>query len=235
MRFIILSLAIISYGCEEFTGYNYDSDFIAQNSHIYGKVFNAFHPYQPVKNARIEFGYLTFFTDSLGAYDITYILSVDDNRNKPIEVLVSAADYHDLVTELIIEIPEQKVDLELEYGAPKIERIWVGVPEEVYHQVIVTDNQGIDNIQSVRTTFYYSNINDPLIKTRTAEMIFIGHVPGSSSSAYYQAIQIPTYGEGWTYEGRWINFVVQDKDGFSDTVTKRYADIMSPYPLFTVE
>jgi len=234
LRCFILFLLIFSTGCEKFTGYNYESESVGQQARIYGTVVNAFNPSEPVVNARIELSYLTIYTDSLGKYDIIYILGVDDNRNKPLDIHVTAPLYHDLVTDFIIKIPEQKIDIMLEYGAPKIEKIWIGAPEEVYHQVIITDNQGFENIESVVTTFYYANMTDPLIKTRTVKMMFMGAVPGTGVSFYYQAVEIPTYGEGWSYSSRWIKFIVRDMDGFSDAINKKYSDIMSPGQLFNV-
>lgn len=234
LKNIFLGLVIIFFGCEKFTEYNYDSDSIGHSSHIYGTVLNTFYPYQPVKNARVELGYLTFYADSLGKYDINYILGVDDNRNKPVDIVVSAPDYHDLVTEIIVQIPEQNLNLNLDYAAPKIDSIWIGVQSNVYHQVIVTDNQGFENIQSVVTIFYYANIFDPVIKTRTMEMTFKGVVLESNISAYYQAVPSASYEEGWHYTNRWINFVVIDKDGFSQVINKKYSNIISPDPLFPI-
>ncbi len=234
-RYVGIYQLVLSLACEKFTGFNYDTESIGQKSRIYGTVVNAYFPYEPVVNARIELGYMVFYSDSMGKFDVDYILSTDDNRNQPVALLVSASNFHNLRMDFTIEVPEQRLLLEMDYGAPKIERIWIGVPEEVVNQVRVTDNQGTDNIASVVTTLYYSNMFDPLIKTRVLPMNFVNQVPGSSVSAYYQVVEIPTYGEGWIYNSRWIHFVVRDKDGFSQIIDKKYSDIMSTDPLFPVQ
>jgi hypothetical protein len=232
---IIIILTLLFTACKEFTGYDYEAESIGDKSHISGSVVNTFSPDEPVVNARVQIGYLTTYTDSSGRFDVEYILSTDDNRNKPIELLVSAPDFLDLISEFIIEIPEQKINLNLDYGAPEIEKIWIGASEcNVAHQVIITDYQGIDNIQSVRTVFYYVNMLDPEVKTIPVEMSYSGQVPGSDVSAYYLAKSVFTVEQFWNYSDRWINFTVVDKDGFGDMMTKKYSDIMSSDPLFPI-
>ena len=227
-----LILTIQFFGCEEFTGYDYEAESIGDKSRLHGTVVNTFDPEKPVINAILQIGYLTTYTDSSGRFDVEYILSTDENRNKPVELSVTAEDYLDLNTEFIIEIPEQNFDINLDYGAPIIEKIWIGAPEEIIHQVMVTDFQGIDNIESVTTVFYYTNMLDPELKTITVEMTFIETVPGSDISAYYMATALPNIDGFWFYNDRWIDFTVIDKDGFSDRRRKKYAGLISPDPLF---
>ena len=232
MRYTLL-LLLIFFGCEKFTGHNYESESIADKSRVYGTIRNKFNSSERVVNAHVEIGYITTSTDSSGNYDVDYIISTDDNRNKPVDIYITAPNYHDLQTDFLVFPPESKIDLSMEYGAPIIEKIWIGVPEEIVHQVLVTDYQGIENIQSVTTGIYYVKFDDPEIRIETIAMQLYNKL--SENSAYYYATALPSLPDGWFYDPvdpTHIQFTVTDRDSFVTLIDQKYSDIMSPTPLF---
>ena len=233
--YLLLSIFIL-ISCEKFTGYNYDSESIADQSRVYGTIRNIYNSTERVVNAHVEIGYITTRTDSSGDYDVDYIISTDDNRNKPVEIFITAPNYHDLQTDFLVFPPESNIDLYMEYGAPIIEKIWIGVPGKIVHQVLVSDYQGIDNIQSVTTGIYYVKFGDQEVRIETIKMKL--YMKLSDNSAYYNATALPTIPNGWFYDSAdptHIQFTVTDLDSFVTLVDQKYSNIMSPTPLFPTD
>ena len=230
---IIIWSLVISTGCETFTGYNYESESVADKSRVYGTVRNTYNTSELVNNAQMSIGYLSTKTDSSGQYDVEYIISTDDNRNQPVPIIITAPNYHELHTDFLVFPPESKLDLYLEYGAPIIEKIWIGIPEEIVHQVLITDYQGIENINRVSTGIYYVKYNDPQIRIEVVEMQLYEQI--SENSAYFYATAPLTIEGDWFYDPvdpTHIQFEVRDQDGFVTTIDQKFSNLISPMPLF---
>ncbi len=98
---------------------------------------------------------------------------------------------------------------------------------------MVTDYQGIENIQSVTTGIYYVKFDDPGDSDRNHCDAVVNKI--SDNSAYYYATALPSLPDGWFYDPvdpTHIQFTVTDRDSFVTLIDQKYSDIMSPTPLF---
>jgi len=155
MVIIPVLLLLLSSGCdsEKFFGYKYDAEILVQSAKLQGRVINMFTG-EIVENARIEVNNQFTYSDERGNYQLVYILSDDEIRNKESTIEVSAENYHAFTISRLLN-PEETIflDFSLEYGAPIIEEI--ASPFLSLVQAIVFDYQGYGDIRSVTAHIDY--------------------------------------------------------------------------------
>jgi hypothetical protein len=152
---ISVLLFIISSGCdsEKFFGYQYDAEILVESARLQGKVINMFTG-ERVENAKIVVNNQFTYSDERGNYQLIYILSDDEIRNKESKIEVSAENYHTFTITRLLN-PEETVflDFSLEYGAPIIEE--AASPFLSLVQAIVFDYQGYSDIRNVTAHIDY--------------------------------------------------------------------------------
>ncbi len=239
--FIFVLLLIIS--CEKFTSFDYESEKIGSHSVISGRVQNVFDR-TPVDGANMNIGIMQTNTDENGKYLVDYIIGVDEERNKPIDIIIDAENYYPLDTTLIIFPPEMQFNLKMIYAAPIIESAWIGVipiilpisPDPFLSpvtQVLLSDYQGIATIDSIITTFYYAKPGAPEIKTVSIMMQQDSVL--SENAALYQAIGPSHIDIDYRYYNRSLEIYVSDNEGFYSHINLKNSEIFVDNPLFPVE
>lgn len=149
-----ISIFNLINGCDpdKYFGYNYDAEQISQTSTIFGTVLMSYTN-APVKNALIQIGNQTTFSDDQGKYSLIYVFENDEERDRPIEAIVSAEKYLTHNTSIIIYPVENQFDVSLVYAAPIIEN---SILFGNILQAIVTDYQGAEDIKSGIVYAYYN-------------------------------------------------------------------------------
>ncbi len=224
---VLLIIAFSVFSCKEFTSYNLTADAPGETADIHGTVTNKFTNL-PVAQARIQIGNYTTYSDKNGAYSIVYGLQADEERDKPVPVLVQAQNFYSYQTNIIIYPQSTPLDFLMTYGAPLItENAFVPY---LYHansvfvcQVEVLDYQGVDDIDTVEVTFHYKNQEDGSTQVYRTIMDRIKVV--SENSAYYQSIASASnepYVLLPSYEVR-----ATDREGFSTSISD-YFNSMAP-------
>lgn len=226
LTFIAIFL-LLYISCEKITGYNYQAEPQNKAVKISGNVINKFTN-QPVDGATVKIGSQITSTDTAGAYLIYYILQTDEERDKPVEVRVTAENYIPYNQQVVLYPTETEINIELIYGAPKIEEnvlvpyILDFVPIYVC-QARVMDYQGLNDIDSVRAIFYYENQQDNVYEKVTVPMQFVSAI--SDQAAYYQGYTYTKRGQAEITSSYAIE--AKDRQGFTHYLTD-YITAMNP-------
>ena len=161
----ILTLIILFFliGCnlEKLTGYNYNADKPDNTIQISGRITNQFTKYG-VLDARIRFGVFETLADANGEFIIVYQKGEDEDQNKIVPIEVSAHNYYGSEDEIIIGELDFNYDVELEYGASKVERVYLTAIDSLTSlmNVVVQDYQGFHNISQVTGNFWITQSVD---------------------------------------------------------------------------
>jgi hypothetical protein len=231
--FFLIGL-LVSWSCEKYISYSYEAESIASKAYVDGVVYDK-HQKIRVGNAKISLNGVTSYSDKDGLYNMEYILGVDEQRDKPVNVLVTAPNYLPLDTGIVFYPGPRELNLIMEYGAPRIQKIWMGVTiGQVEVQVLVRDFQGLDNIDYIRSKSYYHKMHESEVKSFTAFMDFVMPDTLSTHSYYFRSTAPFMLDDGWYFELRQFEIEAVDHDGLNHLVDKKYADIWSTEPLFDV-
>lgn len=187
IKYIILSpliFLISSCDLEKFTGYDHEADPIPDSAKMYGTI-DSNHDQKPIKDAMILIGDQATFSDDNGEYLFYYYLGEDDDRNKPVNIRISAARHLPLDTSIVI-FPENQLSKTLTYASPLILRIAL---VDTICQAEIFDYQGADDIIQVTGTFFYkrSNERQPSLTTKVGLTRVAVDMP---NTAYYQTTLI---------------------------------------------
>ncbi len=230
--FIILFIFIIILpGCEQYIGYDYSAGSIGNLIEIRGLVSDIFDG-DPVLSARIDFGGQITFSDTSGHYKIEYVLGVDEQRDKPVILTIAAENYMPFEREFILYPVDTVINIRMEYGAPIIDKIWIGFYESlIIFQTRIRDYQTVDNLQRVVSEMHYFKNGEP--DSRVLEQLMTQISVVDSNVAIYQSNGPLSLGDGWFFELRKFLIKVYDSDGFMDEVDQINDDNWSPDTLFT--
>ena len=227
---LILTAGMLS-ACEKYTGFDYSAGSLGSLVEVSGLITNQFTG-DPVKSAEIDFGPQRTFSDSSGWYHIDFILGVDEQRDKPVILAVRADNYFSIERSLIIYPVDTVINIQLEYGAPIIEKIWVGFYEElVIFQTRVRDYQSIENIDRVVSEMHF--FKDGETDSRALIQVMQQVELVDTDVAIYQSVAPPGLGDGWTFDLRKFLISAHDLDGFTDALWQRNDEVWSPDTLFT--
>lgn len=222
------------WSCEKYISYSYDAESIASKSYLNGMVYDL-HQKTPVDSAEISMGGITTFSDNNGLYNLEYILGVDDQRDKPVNIFVNAHNYLPLDTGIVFYPGLRNLDLILKYGAPQIQKIWMGVSlQQVEVQVQVRDFQGIDNLDYIRSKLYYHKINESEAKSYSTFMNFVAADTLLTNTYFFRSTAPIMIDDGWYFEARLFEVEAVDHDGLNHLVNKKYADTWATEPIFDV-
>ena len=115
-----------------------------------------------------------------------------ENRDQPVPVTISAPNYQTLNTSFIIYPEPTRLDFQLVYAAPIIEKnsllLYKGLDNEEQEicQAIIVDYQGINDIKEVKASFYYTRKDNPNSFYFTYPLYLMGTNGGTEG--HYQAI-----------------------------------------------
>ena len=217
IRFILIFLFILAVGgcdLDKYTGYSYEGESLIETARVSGKVTNVFTG-TPILRATLTFGNLTTYTDGDGNYLLVYPLATDDERDRPISVLVSRPDYFPIETEIVV-YPDRNIhDFALIYAAPIIESSTLElIPQfQAVCYATILDYQGVDDIEKVEGTFTYESEG---VKT-VIQVPLNEDIRYSGNRARFRAnleLTLQLYG---TLVTKAYQITVLDKSGFSDT------------------
>jgi hypothetical protein len=241
---IILALTVQLFtACEKFTSYDYESEKIGSRSVIHGQVKNIFN-FESVSGASIKIGVLDTRTDENGRYSVEYILGVDEERNKPLEIRVDAQNYYPIDTSLILFPPDMQFDLKMVYAAPMIKSAWSGVVPVLISispdpfltpvtQIQLNDYQGIATVDSVISIFYYAKQGDA--ELRKVPVLMQQDSILSTTSAFYHAVGPPHIDVDYRYYDRTLEIYAADNEGYHTRITLDDSEIFVDNPLFPVQ
>lgn len=220
MYFIILS-TLFFLNCEKYINSQTDSNLNDRVITVSGTVVNDFTSHA-IKGALVNFGGQDTLTDYLGRFELRYRLTVDNDRNKPVELKVRADKYFDFEQARFVAPIDYTLSVRMIYAAPIIENSVLVqhyfIAQEmdlIVVQALVFDYQGADDIDSVGTVLYYRNEEDQTFKTSIIPMRFIEKL--SYNTAHYQAVAIPTYKDIWHIQ-RNFDVYAEDSLGYSTFV-----------------
>jgi hypothetical protein len=192
--FFIFSLL----GCEQYIGYNYEADEVNNTVRIYGQVVNTFTG-EAVDSALVQIGVQKTLTDEYGNYTIHYIMGVDDQRDKPVQVIVSSKNYATHSSQFIVYNESKNYNIPLVYVAPIIKETTLGYEDgnnALTCEVLVLDYQGTNDIRLVKGTFFYSKQHEPSYKQIDIEFGYFQFV--SNISAIYRCKVPIILWDGWS-------------------------------------
>ena len=221
ITYLIIVCTLFFLHCDKYINSQTDSNLNDRVITISGTVISEFTN-QPIKGAVVNFGGQNTLTDHQGQFKLHYRLTVDDDRNKPVEMIVTAYNYFDYQQSYYVAPIDFTINARMIYAAPIIENSvlvkYYFVAQEmdlVVVQARIFDYQGADDIDSVGTILYYRNEEDQTFKTSAIPMRFVEKL--SYNSAHYQAVAIPTYQEIWHFQ-RNFDVYAEDSQGFSTFV-----------------
>ena len=210
--FLLILLLYLSCDTDRYLGFDIEAQDLADTAIIAGNVIN-FYDGMPVYKAKVKIGILETLTDKNGNYQIPYILSDDENRNKPVSILISKENYFQFEDSTFIVPSAMSLNFSLRYAAPIIMAIARRTHPINQFQVVcqakIRDYQGITNIDSVIAVLSYLDESDK-VNLYKSEMEFKGAI--SNIEAYYQT----TVEVSNLTPYLWV--LVNDNDSYSDSL-----------------
>ena len=147
----ILLIFVISCDLEKLDGYEYTYDPPPESAIFTGTIYNRY-TLDPVRNAEINIANQITFSDAEGKYILYYHYNEDDERNTPVNIRISADEYLEKDTSIVV-FPENQLNVYIKYAAPIIQKI--ALVDTNIIQAIVFDYQGYNDIATVRAQYAY--------------------------------------------------------------------------------
>jgi hypothetical protein len=200
---------INSCDLDKLTDYDHDANPIPESARMVGTIRDK-HTLKPIEDASIQVGNQFTLSDENGDYVFFYYLGEDDERNKPVDVRISAHNYVPIDTAIVI-FPENEVNKNLEYGAPIIQRITV---VDTICQAEIIDYQGADDIIEVYGIFLYRPLGQ---LAPTLDVIeYLNRIPFDSINVAHYQINIPNYIHGHGYLANTFWIYATDRSSYTD-------------------
>ena len=173
---LLFVLFFVTFSCKEYTGFNYDAEEPENTLSVSGLVCNIFTN-QPVDSALIQIGTQRTLTDECGQYRLTYFINIDDERNKPVKVKITASNYEPDSSRIIAASGKRIYDFSLIYVAPIIRKAKLEQRKDddfifFFCEVEIHDYQGVADIKKVTGTFIYEYPNHSGYKSKAIALHF---------------------------------------------------------------
>ena len=157
--FIFFVLLLSSCDFDKYFGYSNETEDLLQYVEIRGKVTN-FYTDEPAPIVRVSVRHYETLTDYAGHFYFTYILTADDERNRPLLFRFTQEKYYPEEKSVVINPLGTEVNVSMRYAAPIIKKaaLFPGqnsgyLEGNVYTcQAIVMDYQGINTVTKVEAT-----------------------------------------------------------------------------------
>ncbi len=213
---VCFSLLQLNCDGERLWGYRFDAIPLTESIEISGTVIDRFREV-PIQGATVRFADQEAITNSRGEYQLQFYLGTAFQRNKPVEIEVSANRYLRFTETVVLEPVDQQQDFELDYGAPIVENAVRHIFEngEVVVQALIRDYQ--EDVQRAELTLTYAAPNGERIH-RQIPMMWISRA--DVNAHYYQgvgAISVSANGRSYTLLPTFRIFV-QDAMAFTTEV-----------------
>lgn len=191
---------------EKYTGYKITGEELLSTTIIHGKITN-YYTDEPVKIVNITFGDQKTITNFNGEFEINYLLSEEEKRNKKTYYKIQREGYYTIEDSTYLLPQANEFNFEFKYGSPIVEdAAWVKVsPEENYCQAIIKDYQGINSI--VMAKVYLYKFNQGVLDTIKYDLNLLS-MP-DTQTGYYQAQYFEPIGALYFYD-----IYVKDNDNF---------------------
>ncbi len=210
----ILTIFYVSCDMEKFIDSNYDATPLPKTAKIYGTVFNIFDNI-PVYDAQVMIDSQATSTDTSGSYYLDYNLGLDEVRDKPVPICITAPKYMEYNSTSII-YPINKIDFYIDYGAPIIQKI---ARDDIFCQAIILDYQGYENIDSVVARFFYRPPGQPVPIT-IMEFTMDSKESDSTNIGFFQCyVPLEIFYPVYLIINRSFYIIAYDKSGFIDSTS----------------
>ncbi|MEJ2545450.1 MAG: hypothetical protein P8Y99_15415, partial [Calditrichaceae bacterium] len=120
--YFLILLIYLSCDTDRYLGFDTEAQELANTAMITGQITN-YYDGMPVYQANIKIGNIETRTDHQGNYKIPYILSDDENRNKPVSISISKDNYFQFNDSTLIVPSPMSMNFSLKYAAPMITAI----------------------------------------------------------------------------------------------------------------
>ncbi len=154
---ISLLFSLVFWQCdgERWWGYRFEPVPLTEQILIQGTVSDRFSE-APIPGATVQFGDQETVTNTRGEYQLTFYLTPDYQRNKPVTIRVTAENYLPVEEQTTLDPIDQQQDFVLEYAAPMLRDAVRHVFENgiAVFQVKIQDYQ--DDVQTVQLTVTYT-------------------------------------------------------------------------------
>ena len=208
-----LGLLWVICGCDtdKFLGYDYQAERVDHATTINGAVRNIFTE-APVARVRIDIGGQIAFTNNRGQFGMIYQSGEDEALSRPIPVRLSATNYFDFDTVLVIYPRDNRLDVRMVYAAPIIQS--ASLADSICTAQIM-DYQGVEDIDSVISVgFYFLDETDSVFSHR----ILMGQIDTIDDyAAVYRSIVPDSLNGAGLIRPRY-NIIAVDKSGFRDEI-----------------
>lgn len=214
VNLLMIIFLLLSCDTEKYFSYNYDAREFSEIASFSGTITNVFTGAR-VPGATIRIEDQSTETNMQGFYRLDYVLSADAKLSKEIDIEVIAFNYLPYTQTQSIFPGDFPLDVELEYGAPIIQK--TGCNNMTFCQAVVFDYQGTDDIEAVTAHLTYFARNGHNLITRKVDVKLNLKETVSENTAHFQVIVEPISQLGDSL-GRYYTITAVDKFGFSDNL-----------------
>jgi len=163
-RIIVVSASILfllsSCDVDKYFGYSNEAEDLLTYARISGKVVNTYTG-EPAGIIHVEAGRYETLTDYAGSFFINYILTTDDERNRPVLFRFTHEKYYPEEKYYVIDPLGMEVKVAIRYAAPVIEKTALFPQQNSSElegvrfvcQAIIKDYQGIHTVDFVEARF----------------------------------------------------------------------------------
>ncbi len=208
---------LLLFGCEQYLGYKYDVQEPDNSVAISGTIQNTFTG-EKVDSALIQIGDQKTYSDAFGEFRIIHTIETDDERNKPVTILVTAENYLPYSNHFLIYHEDIQSSISLDYAAPVIDSSFVyydSITKNIICHTFITDYQGGYDIRLVKGSFFYEKEGEHIYKQFDIPLTY--HTYLSNVSAEFTCFVPGTIGNGWMLLSRGFFYYIyaEDYEGYS--------------------
>ena len=116
---MVMLLLLVHCDTDRLWGSRFEAFPLTRSIVIQGTVMDRFQE-KPVRGATVRVGDQEALTNFYGEYRLEFYLSTSFDRNKPVDIEVSAENYISFRDRVILDPIDQEMNFQLDYGAPII-------------------------------------------------------------------------------------------------------------------
>ncbi len=231
--FIIALFILSSCNPDKYFGYSNEAEVLIESVKIKGQVVNLYND-EPAPIVHVSAGPYETLTDYTGAFFINYILTPDDERNRPVRFLFTHEKYYDEERRLVIDPLGMEINVAMRYAAPIIKEAALFPNNDASElegrhyicQAIIMDYQGILTVGRVEVRY---NIEDSAGNIRSAATPLTRVATVSDREGHFQA-EISIGSTEGIQNGYQI--YAQDDEGFDDLYKTSKNPLQPDDPIF---
>lgn len=230
----IYSIILITLGCDsdKYLLSNLNTHKNMDSTKVVGRVLRNDN-YRPIRNASIQVGYLTTYTNNYGSFELSIPLNRDDERNLPSPIIASASKYTEYYGIFYPSHLVQEFDILLTWRPPTSVRASLLISGNIYIvQALVRDFEGAADIDNVACSIYMRDNSENTAKNHIIPMPL--QFSTDTITAFYQSNSFS--GQLFPGGGK-IHYAIiaSDKNGYVDTLHYAYLQDFPDQPIYPVE